>query len=476
MEIQLSLDRSRRIPLSIQIAHGVRDALFSQRLSPGTKLPPTRELAQRLRVSRTVVVEAYEWLAAEGFSESRPGSGTYVSSYLNWSQQRTKPIKNPPQRTDPPLEQPVLVDFRPGLPAVDLFPRGAWRATAARALRNVRDEQLGYGPVEGLPQLRRLVAEYVARTRGLPVAPERVVITIGAAQAGDLMLRTLAPVHSMVVEDPCPEPILRLARLHQIQIVPIPVDRAGLRVDMIPSEPTVANIVHVIPSHQYPTGAAMQLQRRLELLNWAEKHNAIILEDDYDSEFRYDQAPPIALSALDSSGRTVYIGTFSKTMFPGLRLGFCVIPERFIERFLELKWFSDRCVPVLEQLALAEWLETGIFERHVRKMRRVYAGRRNALIQALTHHFGPVVDIHGVPAGMHVLVTFHLKLTESELITKALLAGIQIYPSSPCFTNPTGAYPHIILGFGHLDETTIQDGIAQLANSLQQSGSVQPVA
>jgi GntR family transcriptional regulator/MocR family aminotransferase len=163
----------------------------------------------------------------------------------------------------------------------------------------------------------------------------------------------------------------------------------------------------------------------------------------------------------------VYIGTFSKTMFPGLRLGFCVLPERFIGRFLELKWFSDRCVPVLEQLALADWLKTGVFERHVRKMRRIYAGRRNALIQALTRRFGSRVDIHGVPAGMHVLVTFDFPLSESELLERALEHGIKLYPASPCFGGQPTAGTHVILGFGHLDETAIVKGINRLAKSLE---------
>jgi len=469
VEIQLNLDRSRRIPLSIQIAHGVRDALFAQRLSAGTKLPPTRELAQRLRVSRTVVVEAYEWLAAEGFVESKRGSGTVVSPNLSGLERPAAPLSDPPQRTDPPLARPLLVDFRPGLPAVDLFPRGLWRATVARALRNARDEQLGYGPVEGLPQLRRLIAEYVARTRGLPVAPAQVVITIGAAQAADLMLRTLAPLESIIVENPCPEPILRLARLHQLRPVPIPIDRAGLRVNLLPNASPQRTVVHVIPSHQYPTGTTMRLERRLDLLHWAEQQDAVILEDDYDSEFRFDQAPPIALAALGSTGRVVYIGTFSKTMFPGLRLGFCVVPERFIERFLELKWFSDRCVPILEQLALADWLESGIFERHVGKMRRVYAGRRRALVKALTEHFGTRVDIHGVPAGMHVLVTFDLPFSEAELLNKALEHGVQVYPASPCFVDQPPAGTHIILGYGHLSETAITQGATRLAQALGQA-------
>jgi GntR family transcriptional regulator/MocR family aminotransferase len=471
MDLQLTLDRSRRIPLSIQIAHGVRDAISTQRVLPGARLPPTRELAQRLNVSRMVVVEAYAWLVAEGYAESRQGSGVYVLKTLTLLQTATRPAQDPPRRTDILPATPVMVDFRPGLPALDLFPRQAWKTALSHAALYARTDQLGYGPVEGLPQLRRVIAEYVARTRGLPVAPERVVITVGAAQAMDLILRVLSPLNSMAIEDPCPEPVHRLVRLHQIQPEAVPVDEFGMRVDLLGSTGLASRVVHVIPSHQYPTGVAMRLDRRIELLNWAEQQDAAILEDDYDSEFRFDQAPPVSLAALDTRGRVIYIGSFSKTMYPGLRLGFCILPEAYISRFLELKWFSDRCAPILEQLALAEWLENGLFERHVRKMRTVYARRRQAVLGALAEYFGAQVSIQGVPAGMHVLLTFHIPLNETEIVTRALQAGIKVYPASPCFVQRFPEQPAILLGFGQINEATITRGVRQLAVAIQARNS-----
>jgi GntR family transcriptional regulator/MocR family aminotransferase len=468
MDLQLSLDRSRRVPLSIQIAHGLRDAIFMQRILPGTQLPPTRELSRRLKVSRMVVLEAYEWLMAEGYAEARQGSGTYVLKTLVFPQRPIKRLKDPPRRTDLLPEDPELIDFRPGLPALDLFPRATWKRTLSTALLNAKADLLGYGPAEGLPQLRRVIAQYVGRTRGLPVAPERVVITIGTAQALDLMLRTLAPLETMAIENPGPEPIHRLIRIHQIKPKAIPVDEQGLRVDLLKSGARAPKVVHVIPSHQFPTGEAMRLERRIELLNWVEQNDATVIEDDYDSEFRFDQSPPIALAALNPGQRVVYIGSFSKTMFPGLRLGFCVVPEKFINRFLELKWFSDRCTPILEQLALAEWLESGIFERHVRKMRTIYAKRRETLVKSLGDRFGSHIHIHGVPAGMHILVDFHLKLSEAELVTKALKAGVKVYPAGPCFIEQKPEVPSLIMGFGNLNEATIEKGAAQLADALRE--------
>ncbi len=458
------LDRSLRIPLPLQIAHGIRDAIFNQRLGPGTRLPPTRELARRLQVSRMVVVEAYEWLEADGYVETRTGSGTYISKTLTLLQPAMQRVKDPPRRTDPLPDKAVTVNFRPGLPALDIFPRRAWKAALARAVRNVRTDQLGYGPVEGLPGLRRVIAEYAGRTRGLPVIPERVVITVGAAQALDLVLRALAPLRSVAVEDPGPEPVRRLLQLHHVQSRAIPVDEQGLMVDLLPADAD-CTALHVIPSHQYPTGWAMSLARRARVLAWAEARDALVIEDDYDSEFRFDRLPPIALAALDRTQRVVYMGSFSKTMFPGLRLGFSIVPERLIGRILELKWFSDRCVPVLEQFALAEWIESGVFEHHIRKMRGVYAQRRAVLLSALNRRFGTAVHVQGVPAGMHIYAGFDLKRTEAELLSAALRAGVNIYPASPCCMQHRPQYPSLILGFGHLSETQILHGVELLGRA-----------
>lgn len=467
MELFIQLNRSRRAPLSIQIAHGIRDAIFNQRLQPGAKLPPTRDLAHQLKVSRTIVIEAYEWLVSEGYAEARQGSGTYLSEAVAMIPGVPSPAPPPRRRTDESIDAQISYDFRPGLPALDLFPRVQWKTALTRALLNSEADSLGYGPVEGLPKLRRAIAEYVGRTRGLPVDPDRVVITIGVSQALDLMLRTLAPIPAIAFEEPSAEPVGRLIRLHNIPALPVPVDRNGMQIETLSNFNNPPTVIHVVPSHQFPTGVVMSLERRLNLLAWAKNHNAVIIEDDYDSEFRFDRSPPIALAALDSSQRVVYFGTFSKTLYPGLRLGFCVLPERLMKRFLELKWFSDRCVPVVDQLALIEWIETGIFERHVKKMRKIYTHRREVLVNTLTRQFGEQVTIHGVPAGMHVLASIDAGFTEREICDKALNAGVRVYPSSECFSGPIPDGPHLIFGFGMLSEEEISDGIQVFAKSIK---------
>jgi GntR family transcriptional regulator/MocR family aminotransferase len=465
MEIQLNLDRSRRLPLSTQIAHAIRDAIFAQQLAPGTRLPPTRELAKRLQVARMVVVEAYDWLAADGYIDTRRGSGTFITQRLSGHAGQSRPPGEPPRRTDLLPDSPAQVDFRPGLPALDLFPRKVWNKTISRALEQAETAQLGYGPVEGLPRLRRLIAAYAARARGLPLRPDQVIITVGAAQAFDLLLRSLAPVGRVVVENPGSEPVGRLLQLEHVQAVPVAVDRSGLCVDQIPAGPEAPRLAYVMPSHQYPTGWTMSLDRRMELLAWAETNQAVILEDDYDSEFRYDRQPPIALAALDSLQRVAYVGTFSKTMFPGLRLGYCILPEQLIPRVLDLKWFSDRCVPVIEQLALAEWLESGMLERHIRKMRAIYAKRREVLTASLLERFGEDIQVLGVNAGMHILISVHLGLEETELVERAMRAGIRVYPACPSYIDTQPSPAEIILGFGQLTEAAIQTGIELLAHA-----------
>jgi GntR family transcriptional regulator/MocR family aminotransferase len=466
MELLLTLDRSRRTPISIQIAHGVRDAIFSQRLPPGARLPPTRELAQRLHVSRTTVIEAYDWLVSEGYAQARQGSGTYLTSALSLSPDVAPQAQIPPRRTDIPVAAPVEFDFRPGLPALDLFPRAQWKSALARSLDRAEANALGYGPVEGLPRLRQLIAEYIARTRGLPVSAERVVITIGVAQALDLLLRVLAPIQKIAIEEPSAEPVRRLIKIHGIPILPVPVDDQGMQVDLLESASPAPTAVHVVPSHQYPTGVVMSLERRLSLLGWAADHDAVILEDDYDSEFRFDQSPPISLAALDAKQRVVYIGTFSKTLFPALRMGFCVLPERLMDGLLSLKWFSDRCVPVLEQLALIEWLESGIFERHVKKMRRIYSLRRETLANTIAAQFGRRASIQGVPAGMHIMVSIDTTDSEEEILERALDAGIRVYPASTCYSERTPERPALILGYGMMDEDAISRGVRRLAAAI----------
>jgi len=465
MELQITLDRSRRLSLPNQIAHAIRDAIFTQRLSPGTRLPPTRELAQRLQVARMVVVEAYEWLAADGYAETRPGSGTFIAPRLVLPQSALRPLGEPARRTDLLSETSAVVDFRPGLPALDLFPRQAWKNALARALQSAESSQLGYGPVEGLPRLRRVIAQYVGRARGLPVTPDRVIITVGTAQAVDLLLRALAPVRCVALEDPGSEPVFRLLKLEQIPVRTAAVDEAGMQVNRLERGPDAPKLVYVTPSHQYPTGWTMSLNRRMELLAWAEEQDAIIIEDDYDSEFRFDRQAPIALAALDSLQRVVYIGTFSKTMFPGLRLGYCVLPERLIPHLLELKWFSDRCAPVIEQLALADWLENGTLERHIRKMRRIYAQRRSILVDGLQQHFGERVRVQGVPAGMHILARMELGMDEFELVERAMRAGVKVYPAGASYFGTPPDQPGIIFGFGSISTNAIQRGIDSLAQA-----------
>ncbi len=463
MHLDIALNRSNRTPLPLQIARGLREALLSGRLRPGDRLPSSRELADHLAVARMVVVGAYERLATEGYVETRRGAGTFVPPHLVLPAASRRSRKVPEQRTDLPPTGPVAVDFRPSLPALDQFPRRAWRAALGRTLTRADPAALGYAPVEGSPRLRNAIAEYVSRVRGTTYAPERVVVTAGAAQAVTLVMRALGHGITVAIEDPSPIPFRRMVALNGGDFLPVPVDEHGMVVDALPSGREGLRMVYVIPSHQYPTGVVMSLERRLALIQWASRQNAYILEDDYDSEFRFDGAPPSALAALDrDADRVVYVGTFSKTMFPALRIGYLIAPESLIEPILEHKWWTDRCGPHIAQEALAAWLEHGLFERHVHRARNLYALRRTVLEEQLAAKFGSAVTLHGAAAGMHVMATFDTPTPEPEIVRRALDKEIVVYPVAPCRLRTKSPKPSLILGFGNVPPKSIRHGISVL--------------
>ncbi|ACI58110.1 transcriptional regulator with HTH domain and aminotransferase domain [Rhizobium leguminosarum bv. trifolii WSM597] len=467
MDLSLHIDRRARTPLPLQIAYGVQSALIEGRLPPGARLPSTRALAERLGVARMVVVHAFEWLASEGYTETSRGGGTTISKGLILPQSPPDLKQAPERRTDRLPPTSPVVDFRPGLPALDSFPRTEWRSALNHVIRNAPDDAFGYGPIEGLPKLRRAIAEYSSRTRGLPFAPERVVVTAGAAQALSLILRVVHVSRALAIEDPSPVPVHELAHLHGRSLLPVAVDDDGMCTGDLPSGESAPGVIYVVPSHQYPTGVVMSLSRRLALLDWAAKNNAYIVEDDYDSEFRYDGMPPTALAAMDRANCTIYVGTFSKMLCPALRLGYLIAPEPLIDRLLETKWWTDRGGPVIDQLALTHWLESGSVDRHVLRTRKLYARRRNALVSALGAAFGARVRISGVPAGMHLMASFD-DLADDEEFASRMMArhGIALYPASRCAIAYTQNKNSLIFGFGHLHEEVAGSAISIIRDEL----------
>src|SRR5215831_6898915 len=396
--------------LSAEIHRQLRRAILDGRLRPGEFLPPTRELARRLSVARTTVTVAYDRLSGEGFVASRVGAGTFVAEHarppLRESSRRQADgaLRPRPVWNSIPLStafaRPAQFDFRTGLPDGSLFPHDRWRRLVSGALRSETVRAGVYGDPAGYPPLRDAISRYIGVARGMEITAEDVTIVNGTQQALDVVARTLlAPGDRAAMEDPGYRLVRWLLASLGVRIHGVPVDKNGLVVDALPRR---ARLVYVTPSHQYPLGVSMSFERRRALLEWAERNHAAIIEDDYDSEFRFRERPIEPLQTLDASGRVIYIGSFSKTMLPAIRLGFVVTPRSLRTAVHRAKEVSDWHTPMPLQVALAQFIEQGEFSRHVRKMREVYRARREIVIEVLTKQFGDYLEVVPSIAGLHV--------------------------------------------------------------------------
>jgi GntR family transcriptional regulator/MocR family aminotransferase len=462
-------------PLSQQVYKALREAILSGKFSNGEKLPSTRDLAEQLGVSRTVVLLAYDQLLAEGFASGRAGSGTYVSSAVTrassgpvsspkfplsrygssaafaWSR-----INFPPRR-----ESSVLYDFAYGRSDVEDFPFEMWRRILLRCARKAPVAELDYGWAAGNPALRDAISVHLRRSRAVVCDASQVIVVNGSQQAIDLIARVLIERgDQIVIEDPSyqgtREALLAVgARLH-----PVGVDDEGLDPHHLPSK---ARIAFVTPSHQFPTGAVLPLGRRIGLLEWARRNNALLVEDDYDGEFRYEGQPLESLQGLDREGRVIYVGTFSRTVFSSLRIGYLIAPRSLVTAFSAAKWLSDRHTATLEQETLAEFIGSGMYERYLRRVRRRNAARRTALLDSIQAHLGNRVEVTGDGAGAHVVLWPKRHVTEHSVIADAASRGVGVYGISPYFMKQR-CRPGLLLGYSRMREAEIREGIRRLAN------------
>jgi GntR family transcriptional regulator/MocR family aminotransferase len=370
----------------------------------------------------------------------------------------------------PILQRPGLTyDFRYGLPAVGDFPHALWGRLMARRAQTASIRSLGYGEPEGYLPLREALADYLRRARGVVCEPGQILIVNGSQQALDITARVLLnPGDGVVIEDPHYEGARQVFVAVGARLLTVPVDTEGLDVASFPRAAAAARIIYVTPSHQFPTGAVMPLERRLRLLAWARDAGAYILEDDYDSEYRYDTRPFEAVQGLDRSGRVIYVGTFSKVLFPSLRLGYLVLPQPLVKAFTIAKWLTDRHTPTLEQTVLADFIRLGHFARHLRRSRAHNAARRLALLDALEEHLGDRAEIAGANAGIHVLIWLRdFGLGEMRrFVDRAERAGVGIYPVTPYYLRPPKR-PGLLLGYASMDEPEIRAGIQRLAALLK---------
>ena len=476
MRTAVVVDRSSVVPLSRQIYDFWRLGILNGRFSGGERVPSTREVATALELSRGTIAQAYDQLVSEGYFQTTQGSGTFVCRQLpdallnvpasagrRAASHAVAPLSGFGKRLQ---EDAPYVRRESGHiwlshwgPDLSLFPLELWHRLYARGLRSLGPDALDYTEhVRGYEPLCEEIAKYVSRSRGVVCSPDQVVVVNGSQQGLDLCARLLLePGEEVALENPGYSGARRIFEAWGARLRPIPVDREGIVCDRLGK---TARLAYVTPAHQFPTGVALSLRRRLELIAWARQNAAVIIEDDYDSEYRYSGAPTPALQGLVSGVPIIYCGTFSKVMFPGLRVGYLVVPRPMVAAFTRAKWLVDRHTPIHQQAALCSFMKEGHLERHIRRMRRTYGLRRAALVEALNSHFGNTATVLGEAAGMHAYVRFD----DPGIAARAIRNKVQLRDIEPYYLGkaPIGDY---LLGFSMLTEKGLREGVKRLAPS-----------
>lgn len=484
--VLVGISRGSGGPVHRQIYDGVRARILEGSLPPGQRLPSTRSLSEDLRVSRSTVVRAFDQLVAEGYIEAFSRGSTRVNRRLPDTliraaspPRRRRPgsvIRAPSTRakriTDawPPFEPAAPRPprpFRTSVPALDVFPMEIWGRLMARRWRRASPASLAYQDPRGIPALREAIASYLRTARGVRCNPDQVLITAGSQQALDLVARTvLEPGDPVWMEDPGYFGAAGAFASAGARLVPVPIDAEGLNVAEGMRRAPDARLAFVTPARQMPLGVTMSLRRRLDLLAWAASHHAWILEDDYDSEFRYDTRPLASLQGLDEHDAVLIVGTFSKVMLPSLRLGYVVVPEPLIDPLLTVRRFADLCPPPLMQGVMADFMTEGHFERHIRRMRAIYQSRRRMLSTLITRTLGHLVDVDAPDAGMNLIAWLPRTMKDTAAADALRAAGIDALPISSCAIEQRPR-PGLLLGFSGVREHDLKTGVATMARVLE---------
>ncbi|WP_167670751.1 PLP-dependent aminotransferase family protein [Allopusillimonas ginsengisoli] len=482
MQLPLCLDMSRRRNLQRQLFEQIRELIIDGRLKPGVQLPASRVLAQDLGVSRNTVIQAYGVLVAEGYLEMRPPVGTFVAAialpHAASPHQEAMPLPPPspprlllhykgkPHVVMSPYPQPVAFDFWVGRPDARLFPILNWARSIKKRLRYLQDGNSGYGDPAGLWDLRKAIADYVGVARGVQAEPCDVLVVNGIQEGLSLMAQLfIGEGTGVVVENPCYMGAANVFASRGARLLPVSVDTHGLCVDELPESATLA---YLTPSHQYPTGATLSMARRERLLEWAQSCNTYILEDDYDSDFYYDQAPLPALKSQDESGHVIYMGTFSKSLGAGLRIGYLVLPRHLFEHVLTAKCLLNNSTVWLIQALLADFLATGAYRQHLHQIRMLYAARRSLLACTLLQEIGG--EVTGIQSGMHLV--WHVppslpEASELEQLARAQSVGVYSFPTGNAQVFGRSAERRyaraLMMGYAALQESEIQEGVRRLS-------------
>jgi GntR family transcriptional regulator/MocR family aminotransferase len=489
------IDRSDGSPIYQQLYASLRDAILSGRLARGRRIPASRALADELSISRNTVVAAYDQLFAEGYLETRSGSGSFVTRELpdamttvgagaRAGARRASPGPSARGHALAAVSATISPDgppraFRTGAPALDAFPVELWARLAQQAWKSADLAQLGYGHAAGYQPLRAAIADYLRVSRAVACEPEQVLVVNGSQEALFLTALTLLdPGEQVWFEDPG----YRGARTALLAAgavpVPIGIDREGLRVDEGERRAPAARAIYVTPSHQYPLGVTMSVSRRLDLLAWAHRHGAWILEDDYDSEFRYEGRPLASLQGLDPDGRVVYTGTFSKVLCPALRVGYMVVPPSLVDTLSKARSLVDRQSPTIDQVVLARFLRDGHFARHIRRMRQLYRERQDVLVNAARQELAGLLDVEPQPAGLHLVGWLPADADDVAAAARAVNAGVEVSPVANYYAGEAGPAPErgggtpsryrpgLVMGYAGSDPVAIRRGVKDLARAL----------
>jgi GntR family transcriptional regulator / MocR family aminotransferase len=484
----ITLDSRKRTPMYSQLYEWFRSAIIEGLLRPGQRIPSTRSLAIELRISRIPVLNAYEQLQTEGYLESVVGAGTRVAMSIvdetlgpRSIKRRRRSARAAPSvaprrlserglaatRSNVEPSSSNLGAFRVNLPALDQFPINAWSKLVIRHARKVPDAIMAYGDTMGHLPLREAIAEYLGMVRAVRCEPSQIVVTTGSQQGLQIAAHVLLnPNDSVCVEDPG-YPGARLAFMNAgARVVPIPVNAEGMNVeDMIRRAPNV-RAAYITPSHQYPLGVTMSATQRLRLLDWASRSGGWIIEDDYDSEYRFSSRPIGSLQGTDTDARVIYLGTFSKVMFPALRLGYAVVPKDLVTAFSGVLDAVGIFSSPLYQTVLTDFIREGHLARHIRRMRMLYMDRRSVLVRVLRAQLGDTLEIVGAEAGMHLAALLPRGVSDAVISRNAARRGLSVMPLSTCYLNPP-ARGGLILGYGGTGEQQIRDGIRKLKMSMQ---------
>jgi GntR family transcriptional regulator/MocR family aminotransferase len=486
------LDRDSDVPLHTQVYTGLRDSILDGRLRPGASIPSTRALPSLLGVSRNTVLEAYNQLLAEGFIEPRVGSGTYVAHSIpdhHLRPQKAKSLPQSPAAQLPPapprlsargqrmVEAPAFAKafwrhpeaFYPGLPAFELLPFETWRKLSDKRLAQPRPAHLSYGNPGGFGPLRKVIAEYLSASRGVRCRPHQVIVVSGSQQGIDLATQVLVDEGEEVwMEDPGYGGARSVFQAAGATVVPVPVDCDGMVVSEGVARAPDARLAYVTPSHQYPLGCPMAMSRREELLKWATANDSWIIEDDYDSEFRYSGRPQPALQGMsDGRNRVIYVGTFSKVLFPSLRLGYMVVPEELVDAFLTARSLSDRHQSTLDQAILTDFIVDGHFMRHIRRSRVAYAERQECMLGRLAHEVPGLIQAAADPAGMSLVGWLPPGVADQHVAERLAAAGIYTAPLShfAMEPQPRGA---LLLGYTGFAPSCIRFSAKKLGSTVRE--------